>query len=195
MTELSEQNLIASSGAYTYGSARVMKDMTPGESTVIVSAFDTQYLGPFTLKVECAYPFDLVPIPHEGAGMYSKTIQGSWDKRSAGGSPSYPTYSQNPRYELVVPTITKCIIRLQLVQPSTTATRLNVAIYPAASSSAVQDPVASSGAYDDSLAGVVIPQTTLRPGKYYVVPSMHKPGVEAEFRLICYFSSAGVKIT
>lgn len=75
---MSEQGTIASSGAYTYGSARFSKDMTPGDSTIVVSAFDPQYLGPFTLKVECTFPFDLVAIPQEGAGMYDKVIGGSW---------------------------------------------------------------------------------------------------------------------
>jgi calpain-7 len=52
--------------------------MAPGDSTIVVSAFDPQYLGPFTLKVDCTFPFDLVPIPQEGAGMYDKAIRGSW---------------------------------------------------------------------------------------------------------------------
>ena len=77
-SRLSEQDTIASSGAYTYGSARISKDMAPGDSTIVVSAFDPQYLGPFTLKVECTFPFDLVPIPQEGAGMYNKAIRGWW---------------------------------------------------------------------------------------------------------------------
>lgn len=75
---LSDQDTIASSGAYTYGSARISEDMAPGDSTIVVSAFDPQYLGPFTLKVDCTFPFDLVPIPQEGAGMYDKAIRGSW---------------------------------------------------------------------------------------------------------------------
>ncbi|KAF6747364.1 hypothetical protein DFP72DRAFT_1075405 [Ephemerocybe angulata] len=193
--ELSEQDVIASSGAYTYGSARVTKDMVPGDSTIVVSAFDQQYLGPFTLKVECAFPFDLVPIPQEGAGMYGITVQGAWDKSCAGGSPGFSTYDRNPKYELNVPVLTKCIIRLQLVHPSATATRLNLTIYPSAPGSTKQAKhIATSGAYDDSLAGVVVPQTTLSPGKYLVVPSTYKPGVEAEFRMLCYFSTAGVGV-
>jgi hypothetical protein len=70
---------------------------------------------------------------------------------------------------------------------------LNVTIYPAASSTTASH-IATSGAYDDSLAGVVVPRTMLRPGKYWVVPSTYKPGVEAEFSLICYFSVKDVKI-
>jgi len=35
-------------------------------------------MGPFTLKVESSHPFDMQPIPQEGAGMYSRVVQGSW---------------------------------------------------------------------------------------------------------------------
>ncbi|KAJ3506469.1 hypothetical protein NMY22_g17242 [Coprinellus aureogranulatus] len=193
VTELSEQDTIASSGAYTYGSARVSKDMAPGDSTIVVSAFDPQYLGPFTLKVECTFPFDLVSIPPEGAMMYDKEIIGSWERDSAGGNPSCSTYTKNPRYEVDVPVQTKCIIRLQLTHPSQSE-RLNVTLFSASPSGKLTQHVATSGPYSDALAGVVIPQTTLSPGRYWVVPSTYKAGVEAEFRLVCYFSSKGVEV-
>ncbi|KAJ2930167.1 hypothetical protein H1R20_g6964, partial [Candolleomyces eurysporus] len=112
VTDLSERDLIASTGAYTYGSARVSKDMTPGDSTIVVSAFNPQYLGPFSLKVECSLPFDLTPIPQEGAGMYSKTIRGSWERHNAGGSPSFSSYSKNPKFELDVPSLSECMYAL-----------------------------------------------------------------------------------
>ncbi|RXW16410.1 hypothetical protein EST38_g9440 [Candolleomyces aberdarensis] len=139
VTDLSERDLIASSGAYTYGSARVSKDMTrrspshspfaptvretarliyryrislAGDSTIVVSAFNPQYLGPFSLKVECSLPFDLTPIPQEGAGMYSKTIRGSWERHNAGGSPGFSSYSKNPKFELDVPSLSECMYAL-----------------------------------------------------------------------------------
>jgi hypothetical protein len=49
-----------------------------GEYTVVVSAFEPHHIGPFSLKVDSSYPFDLKPIPQEGAGMYSKVVRGSW---------------------------------------------------------------------------------------------------------------------
>jgi hypothetical protein len=49
-----------------------------GDYTVIVSAFEPHYSGSFSVKVESSHPFDLKSIPQEGAGMYNKTIRGSW---------------------------------------------------------------------------------------------------------------------
>lgn len=83
-------------------------------------------------------------------------------------------------------------IRLQLSHPSASE-RLNVTIFPASPSGRLTQHVGTSGAYEDSLAGVVLPLTNLSPGKYWVVPSTYKSGVEAEFRLVCYFSTAGVE--
>lgn len=46
--------------------------------------------------------------------------------------------------------------------------------------------IATSGAYDDDMAGVAIPPTTLAAGRYYIVPSTYTPGFEASFKLIVY---------
>ena len=71
---------------------------------------------------------------------------------------------------------------------------MNVTIFSASPSGKLAQHVATSGPYDDSLAGVVVPLTNLSPGKYWVVPSTYKSGVEGDFRLICYFSAAGVEV-
>jgi calpain-7 len=55
--------------------------------------------------------------------------------------------------------------------------------------------VLTSGAYDDTVAGVATPQITLAAGTYYVVPSTYSSGHEAGFKLIVYSSVSGVKIT
>jgi len=83
---------------------------------------------------------------------------------------------------------------MQLVQPST-AIPLNITLY-----SVIQDNVqlsleqkrnvATSGAYDSSIAGVATPQITIGAGRYYVVPSTYSPGVEAGFRILVYSASS-----
>jgi len=91
---LSAKELVATSGAYSYGLARASKNMlcrsecylsfpcsscfTAGEYTVIVSAFEPHHNGAFSLTIGSSLPFDFKPIPQEGAGMYTKVLQGSW---------------------------------------------------------------------------------------------------------------------
>jgi hypothetical protein len=49
-----------------------------GDYTVILSAFEPDQTGKFTLKVESTSRFELKSIPQEGAGMYVKTVRGEW---------------------------------------------------------------------------------------------------------------------
>jgi hypothetical protein len=49
-----------------------------GDYTVVLSAFEPDQTGKFTLKVESTSRFELKSIPQEGAGMYVKTVRGEW---------------------------------------------------------------------------------------------------------------------
>jgi len=84
---LAKKEVAASSGAYSYGMARVVKDLPVGYYTVILSAFDPHHMGSFSLKVESSYWFDLKPTQQEGAGMYSKTVRSAWDAEQQYGGP------------------------------------------------------------------------------------------------------------
>jgi len=198
VSELSTKDLVATSGAYSYGVAILTKTISPGEYTIVASAFEPRHMGPFLLKVESSCPFDLESIPQEGAGMYSKIIRGLWDGETAAGAPSFDRYPKNPVFEVVIPSATQLMIRLQLLQPST-AIALNVTVYPnfqnSIDSSLRQRHVATSGAYDDTIAGVATPQVTLGTGKYYIVPSTYNPGTETGFRMLVYSSVSGVTVT
>ncbi|KAF8891859.1 hypothetical protein BD779DRAFT_1513523 [Infundibulicybe gibba] len=70
--------LAASSGAYSYGLARVRTELAPGTYAVIPSAFEPHHLGPFSLRIDSSNPAELTLIPHEGAGMYTKILRGAW---------------------------------------------------------------------------------------------------------------------
>ncbi|KAF8962724.1 hypothetical protein BDZ97DRAFT_1702205 [Flammula alnicola] len=204
VSELSAKDLVATSGAYNYGLARVTKTITPGEYVVVASAFEPHHIGSFSLKIDSSHPFDLKPIPREGAGMYCKVVRGAWyvDGETAAGAPSFNKYSKNPIFELDVPSTTQLNrnrIRLQTLHPST-AIALNVTVYPnhendIATSLKRQRHVVTSGAYDDTIAGVATPQSTISAGKYYIVPSTYNPGTEAGFRMLVYSSTSGVKVT
>ncbi|KAF9012688.1 hypothetical protein BDQ17DRAFT_1344439 [Cyathus striatus] len=195
ITELVEKNICASSGAYTYGLARVSKELSVGDYTLIASAFEPQHMGSFCLKVDCSYPFVLKPIQQEGAGMYNQVIHDSWDAESAAGGPSHSLeYFKNPIFELDIPTMTQLKIRLQLAHPSN-AIAINITLYPASTSTAaLQRPVATSGDFDDAIAGVATPQVVLKAGKYWAIPSTYQPGVESDFKMIVYSSADGLKV-
>ncbi|KAF5375558.1 hypothetical protein D9615_009157 [Tricholomella constricta] len=192
--ELVESELMASSGAYSYGLARVRKEIPPGDYTAILSAFEPHHMGSFSLKVDSSQPFDLLPIPQEGAGMYTKNIRGAWKSSTAVGGPSSDLYSKNPIFEIDVPSLTQLKIRLQLLRPFT-PTSLNITIFPASSDGALRRHIATSGAYNDAISGVVTPQISLGPGKYWAVPSTYNPGVEAGFQLFVYTTVSGVRIS
>jgi calpain-7 len=197
-SEFSAKELVATSGAYSYGLARASKNMSPGEYTVIASAFEPHYTGAFSLTIDSSLPFDFKPIAQEGAGMYTKVLRGSWESETAAGGPSFDRYSNNPVFELKVPTTTQLRIRLQLLQPST-AIALNVTVYSdfqndVSASIKRQRHVTTSGAYDDAIAGVSTPQVTIGVGKYYIVPSTYNPGIEVGFRMLVYSGISGIQL-
>ncbi|KAG5646200.1 hypothetical protein DXG03_004026 [Asterophora parasitica] len=209
--ELAESELTASSGAYSYGLARVRKEISresdpnnqsriyqrvlmlfaAGDYTVILSAFEPHHMGPYSLKVDSSQPFDLSPVPQEGAGMYTKIIRGAWKSRTAVGGPASDTYAKNPIFEIDVPSLTQLKIRLQLLRPFT-PTSLNITIFPASSDG--QRPIATSGAYNDAISGVVTPEVSLGKGRYWAVPSTYNAGVEAGFQLFVYTTVVGVTV-
>ncbi|KAH7883245.1 hypothetical protein F5I97DRAFT_1832020 [Phlebopus sp. FC_14] len=77
VVELAQKEVVATSGAYTYGHARVAAKLAAGDYTLILSAFEPQvHLGAFTLQVQSSRPFELTPIPQEGAGMPRQLLEG-----------------------------------------------------------------------------------------------------------------------
>jgi calpain-7 len=93
---VAQKEIAASSGAYSYGTSRIIQDLSGevhwsfkmmtvftnsvsvGDYTVILSAFEPQHFGKFSLKVESSHRFDLKALQQEGAGMYCKTVRGQW---------------------------------------------------------------------------------------------------------------------
>ncbi|KAM5543052.1 hypothetical protein V8D89_003436 [Ganoderma adspersum] len=196
INELGHNDLALSSGPYSYGYANAFGHVPPGDYTLVVSAFEPRHIGKFSLKLECSDRFDLTPILQEGAGMFSKVIRDEWTAETAGGGPSSGTYATNPTYELHVPALSAAQVRfrLQLAAPSPSLT-LNLTLFnPPTGAGALGRHVATSGPYSDAVAGVVIETRSLQPGRYLLVPSTYKAGVQASFRLIMYSSVAGVQM-
>ncbi|KAM6502958.1 hypothetical protein JOM56_002935 [Amanita muscaria] len=197
---LSEEELVASSGPYSYGLSTITNDIMPGDYSLIISPFEPHHLGSFSCSVSSSAPFDLRPIPQEGAGLYRKVVKCAWYEtvETAGGSPSFDKYASNPIYLIESPSQFNLKVRLQLTEPLTTPS-LNVTIYPASSSVVTgeqfkQKHIATSGPYDDAICGVATPQVSLSAGKYWVVPSTYLPGVKAEFSLVVYASVRDVVV-
>ncbi|KAK7472367.1 cysteine protease [Stygiomarasmius scandens] len=183
--EPSEKEIVSTSGKHSYGFARLVVQLSPGDYNVILSAFEPHHTGSYSLVVDSSSRFNISPIPQEGAGMFSKTIRGVWDLSNAMGAPSFQRYFENPVYELVLKSQASVKVRLQLVQHSSNAA-MNVTIYSGSDHPSADRHVATSGAYDDARSGVVTPQTNLSKGRWWIVPSTYNPGVQATFQLIVY---------
>ncbi|KAI0774825.1 hypothetical protein BD413DRAFT_603407 [Trametes elegans] len=200
VNELGHNDLALSSGPYSYGYALASGRVPPGDYTLIVSAFEPRHVGKFALRVQSSDQFELTPVPHEGAGMFSKVVRGAWTDGTAGGGPSFGSYATNPAYEIHVPTASQLQFRLRLAQPRPSAS-LNLTIFPAPLGSAkgtgagAGTHVATSGPYSDATAGAVVPQTAFPAGRYLAVPSTYSPGVRAEFVLVLYSSARGVQVS
>ncbi|KZT22492.1 cysteine proteinase [Neolentinus lepideus HHB14362 ss-1] len=191
ITEFSPNDVALGSGPYSYGVAHVKKDLLPGDYTVVVSAFEPDQQSKFSLQVESAYPFDLEPIPQEGAGMYNKTIRGAWDDDTATGAPPYNRYFSNPLFEVQVKSQTQLKVRLQLTQ-SSSITSINISLFR---DSSPPQLLLSSGPYADTICGVITPQISLAPGNYFLVPSTYEPGFRTPFRIIVYCTTSGVAVS
>ncbi|KAI0070564.1 cysteine proteinase [Panus rudis PR-1116 ss-1] len=192
--ELARNEIVASSGPYSYGVASITKEIPVGEYAVVVSAFEPQQLGQFTMNIASSERFDVTPIPQEGAGMFAKIVQGAWTADTAGGGPTFKKYTSNPLYELKVPSTSQCKIRLQLLDSSQSAP-INVALFRLTEKGTLGPHVVTSGPYSDTVSGVVTPQVNLHPASYLIVPSTYTPGILANFRLVCYSSIGSVSVT
>jgi calpain-7 len=79
-----------------------------GDYTLIISPFTSGILGSFSGQVDSSHPLELEAIAQEGAGMYRKTIKGSWKAGSnAGGSPKFGMHGMNPKIKILVSSVTQ----------------------------------------------------------------------------------------
>ncbi|KAG1739095.1 uncharacterized protein EDB91DRAFT_1237555 [Suillus paluster] len=193
ISELTQKEVVAHSGPYTYGHARAAAHLAAGDYTIILSAFEPDQTGKFTLKVESPSRFEIKPILQEGAGMYAKTVRGEWNSTTAAGAPSQNRYHRNPVYEFNIPCASEFGARLQLLHRAP-GVSTNLSLFPSSSSN-LQRPITSSGPYSDALSGVDIPKRPLAAGKYYLVPSTYHPGVQAQFRVIIYSTVSGIEVS
>jgi calpain-7 len=51
---------------------------TAGTYTLVVSSFEPRQTGTYLLEVESTAPVSITPIAAEGAGMFSRVVEGIW---------------------------------------------------------------------------------------------------------------------
>ncbi|KZT61167.1 cysteine proteinase [Calocera cornea HHB12733] len=184
--DIRQTKTIKDSGTYNYGFGLCEDQVRPGTYTVIVSSFEPDTLGQYKLQIECSQAFEIKPIPQEGAGMFSRRLQGRW---SGVASERIP---QIPRYEVTLAKPTTFTARLQLVPPaSITPVKLSLSI--PGPHDTTQAELANSGSFSDSIAGALIQNIRLDAGTYLLVPSIVSAHVKADFIIQLYSTACSIK--
>ncbi|KAL1918488.1 uncharacterized protein VTP21DRAFT_3148 [Calcarisporiella thermophila] len=187
VTSVSTRDILAQSGDYRHGFCYCeLKDIKPGDYTIVLSTFEPGMVGGFILSIESTLKFTTSVIPLEGAGMFKQIIKGEWiEGVTAMGCPSNGNYHRNPRYYLEVSEVTTVKIRLQTLQLRPLPTT-NVTIFEAHPTQVFGREVATSGPYTNVIQGVATDNVLLQPGKYVIVFATWEPGVCGPFQALLY---------
>ncbi|WVW79913.1 hypothetical protein I302_101883 [Kwoniella bestiolae CBS 10118] len=174
VSDVSEDMVVADTGSYSYGMTYCdIPSVNPGTYTLVVSSFEPDHTGPFTVSFESTAPVDITPIPAEGAGMYSRIVNGAWTEHSAGGRPSARGYDRNPRIAVILPSPGTVLSRLYLPTPSSTS--INLTIFRRSTGGGLGEQICTTGPYADTLSGVSTGKVKLDQGVYVFVPSSYEP--------------------
>lgn len=173
-----------------------------GTYTIIVSTFEPGATSPYSFNVESASPLSVEAIPAEGAGRYSRTINGHWSVRpftspfnkahsrltlwsrskdNSGGRPSAGSYLSNPKVEIILPRSATIHARLHL--PNPLSHPINLTIFKRGTEGALGNQATTTGPYASSLSGVAIAKTKLDAGVYLCIPSTYEKGMEGRWTM------------
>ncbi|KWU46727.1 cysteine proteinase [Rhodotorula sp. JG-1b] len=180
------RDVLAGESTYNYGRASCARDeVSPGRYTLVVSSFQPDHLASFKVAVRSSLPVEIAAIPPEGAGMFSRRVDGAWVPGQAGGK-SQPL--ENPRFRLRLAGTANVKIRLQTPERPL---ELAVSIYASDSSGQPAQLVASSGPYVDHVCGAVLSARNLplAASDYIVIPSTARPKEYAAFEMLVYAST------
>ncbi|TDL23115.1 cysteine proteinase [Rickenella mellea] len=191
--DLSQGDVLASSGAYSFGIAHTSASLLPGEYNVILSTFEPGQRGPFSLQFTSSTRVDVEPIPSEGAGMFCKSVRGAWEINSARGAPAFGLYTENPTYEIDVKAATQLKVRLQLTKPLSSIA-LNATIFTSSENHTLGRQIATSGPYTDTISGAATPLVSVTPGKYLLVVSTYDPGIKVSFMISVFTKTSDVQV-
>jgi calpain-7 len=191
--------VVCTSGDYTYGLAiaEMVDCRVNTPYVVIVSTYSPGTEADFVLRLQTnAEKVDVRTIAAEGAGMHQQRERGAWSiaHGTARGAPRFGSYRHNPTYVLslekagnvkirLVSTSTKSIDGRQSEQRSTP--HINVSLFDLTSAK----ELATSGAYENRICGVLVNCDKLEAGDYLVVVSTFEANVEASYALQTYSDS------
>ncbi|KIJ32558.1 hypothetical protein M422DRAFT_35773 [Sphaerobolus stellatus SS14] len=196
---LVEGDVLADTRAYSYRIAYGERDLKvmAGQYTLIVSAFEPRQIGTYELSFQSLRAFDIEPLPTEGAGMYPKTILGTWKQDPAAGAASFGKYLNNPWLKISIPSAMHILIRMQLLQ-APPSNPINITLDKTDTTGAPTTQVFSSSSYsDDATPGVLIPHSAILPGTYILIPSVYMmmANVELPFQILLYATGGSVEAT
>lgn len=146
----------------------------------------------FTLKAYSVFPVELEKA--EEYPPYKQIIDDSWSLGTCGGTWTYQTYLDNPRYLLKVPEKTE-LFQIILCSPSKQPINMRMFMDNDIYSRNLQKKreVANSGEYRVGLTALKL--TQLNPGEYTIVTSLYEPGNIGSFQLVCRSSSPSFELT
>ncbi|GAA5992078.1 hypothetical protein JCM10908_000731 [Rhodotorula pacifica] len=179
----SHRDVLAGKSTYSYGRDFCARDdLSPGRYTLVVSSFQPDHLAPFNLVIRSSLPLEASPIPAEGAGMFSRQVEGAWSPGQAGGR-IQPL--KNPRFCLRL--AGPANVKIRLTAPERPL-ELAISIYAADESGQPSQLVASSEPYVDHACGAVLPTTRLtkEDSDYIIIPSTARANEYASFELHVY---------
>ncbi|CAO3666907.1 unnamed protein product [Umbelopsis vinacea] len=183
------KEVVSQTSSYQHGFCCCeLRDIKPGDYTIIASTYEPGLVGDFLLTVASNTQYTIDSIPVEGAGMFRKVINGEWIiGYSAMGCSTYRNYHRNPRYQLDIRELTTVRVRLQTdgIDPIPPT---NVTIYEKHPTAIFGREVATSGPYTNVIQGVATGDTVLTQNTYgYVmVFATHQKDVAGKFIAYVY---------
>lgn len=177
------KDIIAHSKGYKHGFALCeASNMRAGTYTIIVSTFDADKQGSFTLTLESDADFKLQAIPAEGAGMRRRLIEGYWTDANSAGAPAFESYDSNAQCHVRIskPTVIRLRLQARGIKPTPA---INVTVFKG---NIEGEEIVTSGPYTDLLQGVATEEVTLWPGEYVIVPSTYQPRTKGKWVMYMY---------
>ncbi|KAF8322155.1 hypothetical protein DL93DRAFT_1261177 [Clavulina sp. PMI_390] len=159
ITDVDQGDIVLDSGAYSYGIACASGPMKPGSA-----------------------PLEVVSIPPEGSGRFTKLLKGSWE-----GNTSIT-------YQITVLKPTTIQIRLQCIEAGPRAPiGLSVTTADSTLIRGVEaaTPILSVG-WNDTISGILTDHTPLPAGSFLVKASTTQAGIGRRLVLTIYSSACAV---
>ncbi|POY71276.1 hypothetical protein BMF94_5588 [Rhodotorula taiwanensis] len=176
---LTGRDVLAGKSTYSYGRDSLVREgLAVGKYTLLVSSYQPDVLGNFKVSVRSSLPLSVSAIPQEGAGMFSRRIEGEW-------SPATDRGGGKPRFRLLVSGHAEVKIRLQASEGQHA---VSVSVHKWGTAGEVGDVVATSDSPVDHPCGALIRSVRIPSTErgYVIVPSLPRQVGTVPFQLFVY---------